>query len=104
MIKETKLKDKDFKNAIRQAWVSQLPEKHKTKFLSLPKEQRFSLYKDLDSKVSKEYVQWLKDYKTTAIANGAKLIPGTDILEEKYQIDTSDVLLKAASIVIKNLK
>ncbi|QQV89679.1 RNA polymerase binding protein [Proteus phage SJ_PmiM] len=104
MIKETKLKDKDFKNAIRKSWVSQLSESKKTKLKALPKETKFSFYKSIDSDVSKEYIKLMKAHKETAIKNGAKLIPGTDILEEKFQIDTTELLLKAALSVIETIK
>lgn len=104
MIKETKLKDKDFKNAIRKSWVSQLPDDKVAKLKALPKETKFSFYQSIDSDVSKTYTKMLKEYRETAIKNGAKLIYGTDILEEKFQIDTTELLLKAALSVIETLK
>lgn len=45
----------------------------------------------------------MRKYYDDSIAKGAKTIRGKDILEKGYQIDTDELLIEAASVVVTRL-
>ena len=90
-------------NKIRKAWVLQMPESEKAKLKAIAQPARFELYKHIDDQVNKEWVTMMRKHYETSIAKGAKLIRGTTILEKSYQIDTEELLIEAAGIVVTRL-
>ena len=101
--KKTSLEFDRAMNKIRKAWVLQMPESEKAKMKVIPQHPRFELYAHIDDMVQKEWIAAMRKHYNDSIANGAKTIHGTDILEKSYQIDTDDLLIDAASVVVTRL-
>ncbi len=101
--KKTSLEFDRAMNKIRKAWVLQMPESEKAKMKVIPQQARFELYAHIDDMVQKEWIAAMRKHYNDSIANGAKTIHGTDILEKSYQIDTDDLLIDAASVVVTRL-
>ena len=98
--KKTSLEFDRAMNKIRKAWVLQMPESEKAKMKVIPQQARFELYSHIDDMVQKEWIAAMRQYYGDSIAKGAKTIHGTDILEKSYQIDTDELLIDAARVVV----
>ncbi|CAH6634779.1 RNA polymerase binding protein [Escherichia phage vB_Eco_SAP] len=101
--KKTSLEFDRAMNKIRKAWVLQMPESEKAKMKVIPQQTRFELYAHIDDMVQKEWIAAMRKYYDDSIAKGAKTIRGKDILEKGYQIDTDELLIEAASVVVTRL-
>ena len=98
--KKTSLEFDRAMNKIRKAWVLQMPESEKAKMKVIPQQARFELYAHIDDMVQKEWIAAMRTYRENALAKGAKTIYGTDILEKSYQIDTDELLIEVAGVVV----
>lgn len=87
-------------NRVRFAWVSQMPETDKRRLQAIVQQARFEIYAQFDREVHKEWIEMMREYHRNAIAQGAKTLKGTQILEQAWQIDTNDILLQAAAKVL----
>lgn len=101
--KKTSLEFDRAMNKIRKAWVLQMPESEKAKMKVIPQQARFELYAHIDDMAQKEWIAAMRKYYDDSIAKGAKTIRGKDILEKGYQIDTDELLIEAASVVVTRL-
>lgn len=90
-------------NRIRKSWVLQMPASEAAKMKAIARDARFMLYKDIDRQVQTKWIELMRKHHEESIQNGAKLIGGTRILEKSYQIDTDELLIEAASIVITDM-
>lgn len=88
-----------FKNSLRKSWSLQVSDEVRAKLKLIPQEQRFDLYNTLDEETRQEYMKLLKEHHDNAIADGAKLVfeNGIQVLEEKFRIDTDELLIEAGS-------
>lgn len=90
-------------NKIRKAWVLQMDPETKAKFSALSQEVRFELYGGIDKDVRDMYIKLLQDNRQNALKAGAQMIKGANdkyTLESQYQIDTDELIIQAANIVV----
>lgn len=75
-----------FFKKIRQSWVSKITQEKKDHFKSLPKEERFAKYKNIDNSIFELYLRLLREERET-----------------KTKIDTDAVLERAVEFVVEKL-
>ena len=92
--------EKSLQVNIRNAWVAKFDNTEiGYKLMEQPKELKFQLYNNLDSRIMANYTNRLKDYRSELEAKGVELVrdgrTGVTSLPKEYRINTLSVLEEA---------